>query len=132
MTESWPWKFRADVQRYSPQGQTILPASNGLPLTPPSSESFLLPAPLWSQIASSSCFLRAMHLLLISGSIITYFPIARLADFHVGHHDRFGFLALQVHAAHGGEKLEIMFPPSCEQAVLRGMEQVLVPTNSDI
>jgi hypothetical protein len=26
MTENWPWKFRADVQRYRPQGQTILAA----------------------------------------------------------------------------------------------------------
>jgi hypothetical protein len=31
----------------------------------------------------------------------------RLVDFHVG----LGFLALAGHAAHGGEKLEIMFPP---------------------
>ena len=36
------------------------------------------------------------------------------------------------HAAHGGEKLEIMFPPSCEQAVLRGLEHVLVPANNYI
>jgi hypothetical protein len=55
------------------------------------------------------------------GGIITFFPRVRLADFHVSHHDRFGVLALQVHAAHGGEKLEIIFPSEDERAVSRAM-----------
>lgn len=132
LAESWPWKFRADVQRYRPPGQTILAAVQW-PAVSAAFQRELSPA--------GALLVTDRELLLISegnasplhsGAIITHFPVARLADFHVGHQDRFGFLALQVHAAHGGEKLEIMFPPSCERAVLRGMEHVLVPANNYI
>jgi hypothetical protein len=58
------------------------------------------------------------------GAIITYFPSARLGDFHVSHHERFGVLALQAHARHGGEKLEIIFPADHEKAISKAMEQV--------
>jgi hypothetical protein len=130
MTESWPWKFRADVQRYRPPGQPILAAVQW-PAVNAAFQRELSPA--------GALLVTDSELVLISeedasplqsGAIITYFPVARLADFHVGHHGRFGFLALQVHAAHGGEKLEIMFPPGCEQVVSRGMEHVLVPANN--
>jgi hypothetical protein len=130
MTESWPWKFRADVQRYRAQGQTISAAVQW-PAVSAAFQRELAPA--------GALLVTDRELILISeadagpvhsGTIITYFPVARLADFHVGHHGRFGFLALQVHATHGGEKLEIMFPPSREQAILRGMEHVLVPVNN--
>jgi hypothetical protein len=59
------------------------------------------------------------------GGIVTFFPRVRLADFHVSHHERFGVLALQLHAAHGGEKLEIIFPFDEERAVSKAMERVL-------
>jgi len=129
MTESWPWKFRADVQRYRPPGQPILAAVQW-PAVNAAFHRELSPG--------GALLVTDRELVLISegnespvhsGAIITYFPVARLADFHVGHHGRFGFLALQVHAAHGGEKLETMFPPGCEQAVAKGMEHVLVPAN---
>jgi len=130
MTEDWPWKFRADVQRYRPPGQSILAAVQWPPVNA-AFQRVLSPA--------GALLVTDRELVLISegnaspfdsGASITYFPVVRLADFHVGHHGRFGFLALQVHAAHGGEKLEIMFPPGCEQAVSRGMEQVLVRANN--
>ena len=57
------------------------------------------------------------------GGIVTYFPLARLADFHVSHHERFGVLALQAHAAHDGDKLEIILPSHYESAVSKAMEQ---------
>jgi hypothetical protein len=57
------------------------------------------------------------------GGIITYFPLARLDGFHVGQQDRFGVLALHVHARHGGERLEILFPSDHEHAISRAMEQ---------
>ena len=57
------------------------------------------------------------------GGIITYFPLVRLADFHLSHHERFGVLALQVHATHGGEKLEIIFPSDHERAVSEVMDR---------
>jgi hypothetical protein len=61
------------------------------------------------------------------GGIITYFPIAQLRDFQLSRHDRFELLALQVHAMHGGEKLEIIFPADHEKAISEEMEQVFAP-----
>jgi hypothetical protein len=57
------------------------------------------------------------------GGIVTYFPLVRLDDFHVGHQDRFGVLALNAHARHGGERLEFLFPSDHEQAVSNAMER---------
>ena len=56
------------------------------------------------------------------GGIITYFPLARLDDFHVSRQDRFGVLALHVHASHGGERLEILFPSDHERPISEAME----------
>ena len=60
------------------------------------------------------------------GGIITYFPVVRLEDFHVGREQRFGVLELRVQARHGGEKCEIIFPADREKAVSKTMEQVLI------
>jgi hypothetical protein len=52
----------------------------------------------------------------------------RLVDFHVGHHDRFGFLALQDTPRMVAESWKSCFHPTCEQAVSKGMERVgLIP-----
>ncbi len=64
------------------------------------------------------------------GGIITFVPRVRLADFHVSHQEHFGVLALQVHTAHGGEKLEIIFPSDDEKAVSKTMEQVSLSRGS--
>jgi hypothetical protein len=64
------------------------------------------------------------------GDIITFIPLVRLAGFHVSRQERYGVLALQVHAAHGGEKLEIIFPSDDEKAVSKVMEQVLLAGDS--
>jgi hypothetical protein len=64
------------------------------------------------------------------GGNITFVPRVRLADFHVGHQERFGVLALHVHAANGGEKLDIIFPSEDEKAVSKAMEQVLLSPGS--
>ncbi len=62
----------------------------------------------------------------IFGGIITFVPRVRLKDFHVSHQGKFGVLTLQVQAAHGGEKLEISFPPDDEITVSKAMEQLLL------
>jgi hypothetical protein len=64
------------------------------------------------------------------GEIITFVPRVRLTDFQVIHRDHFGVLALEVHAAHGSEKLEILFPPDRQEAVAKAMEQVTLPRTS--
>jgi hypothetical protein len=60
------------------------------------------------------------------GAIVTYFPVVRLEDFHVGHEERFGVLELRVHARHGGETLHIIFPADRERAVSKAMEMVSI------
>ena len=60
---------------------------------------------------------------------ITFVPRLRIANFQVSHQER-GVLTLQLRASQGEEKLEITFPSDHEDAVRRGMEQVLPPRNS--
>jgi hypothetical protein len=61
------------------------------------------------------------------GENITVVPRVRLADFQVSHQEHFGVLALQVRSAHGGGKLEVLFPSGDEKAVSQVMEQALLP-----
>ena len=130
ISETWPLKFRTEAERYRPKGQRFLAATQ------------------WSAIfggfqrelaPAGALLLTDRELVLISeekasprqhigdlhefGGIITYFPLVRLADFHLSHHERFGVLALQVHATHGGEKLEIVFPSDHERAVSEVMDR---------
>jgi hypothetical protein len=57
------------------------------------------------------------------GENITIVPRVRLADFEVSHQEHFGVLALQVRSAHGGGKLEVIFPSGDEKAVSKAMAQ---------
>ena len=59
-----------------------------------------------------------------SGGTITYFLLVRLVDFHVAHQERFSIFSFEVHARHGGEKLEIIFPSGHEKSVSKAMQQV--------
>jgi len=56
--------------------------------------------------------------------IITFVPLVRLADFQVSHQEN-GVLALQLRGSQGEQKLEITFPSDHEDAVLKGMEQMM-------
>jgi hypothetical protein len=58
------------------------------------------------------------------GEIITYFPLNRLAQFSITRDERLSILVLEVHASHGSEQLEIMFPSEHELGVSKLMEQV--------
>ena len=60
---------------------------------------------------------------------ITFVPRIRLADFQVSHQQS-GVLTLQLRASQGEEKLEITFPSDHEDAVRKGMEQMLPPRNA--
>ena len=61
--------------------------------------------------------------------IITFVPRVRLEDFQVSHQES-GVLTLQLRASQGGEKLEITFPSDHENAVLKGMKQMMLSRNS--
>ena len=130
--ESWPTKFRAEAQRYRPEGLPLLAAIQW-PAIFGGYERKLCPA--------AALLITSRELVLISeeatsprrlggddytfGAIVTYFPVVRLEDFHVGYEERFGVLELRFHARHGGEKIEIIFPADRERAVSKAMEQVL-------
>jgi hypothetical protein len=127
--EGWPVKFRCEAERYWPKGQRLLTAIQW-PAIFDGFQRELAPAGVM--------LISERELVLISeekrsprrltgdrhefGGIITFFPRVRLADFHVSHHERFGVLALQAHAAHGGEKMEIVFPSDDEKTVSKAME----------
>jgi len=126
--KDWPFKFRNEVLRYLPKGQRLLAATQW-PTILGGFRRELAPAGV--------LLVTERELVLIAeekapdwylgdwakyGGIITYFPLAQLADFHVGRQDRFGVLAIHVHARHGGERLEVLFPPDHELAVSKAME----------
>jgi hypothetical protein len=56
------------------------------------------------------------------GYIATFFPLARLVGFGFRHHERFSILDLEMHASHGGERFEIVFPREQGQAVEQVVE----------
>jgi hypothetical protein len=134
LTEAWPIHLRNEAQRYRPKGQRLLAATQW-PAVIDGFRRELSPA--------CGILVTERELVLISeektsprrhagdlhrfGGIITYFPIAQLRDFQLSRHDRFEVLALQVHAMHGGEKLEIIFPADHEKAISEAMEQVFAP-----
>jgi hypothetical protein len=138
-SETWPIKFRTETERYRPKGQRLSAAIHW-PAIFDGFQRELAPA--------AALLVMEREIVLISeekqsprqhagdihgfGGIITYFPLARLADLHVSHHERFGVLALQVHAAHGGEKMEIIFPSDKEKTVSKAMEQAVLPTDPAI
>jgi len=139
MFEGWPMKVRNEAQRYWPRGQRFLaaiqwPAVFGGPqgeLAPAGAllitERELVVISEEKEFAAES---RAeapsvLEPKEIFGGIVTFVPRVRLRDFHVRHQENFGVLALQVHATHGGEKLEVNFPPDNEKAVSKAMEQML-------
>jgi hypothetical protein len=61
--------------------------------------------------------------------IITFVPRVRLADFQVSHQES-GVLTLRLRASQGEEKMEITFPSDHENAVLKGMEQMMLSRNT--
>ena len=61
---------------------------------------------------------------------VTFVPRIRLANFQVSHQEGLGVLTLMLQAAHGSEKLEILFPADNEKAVSKVMEQGLLGRSS--
>jgi hypothetical protein len=142
--EGWPMKIRNEAQRYWPRGLQFLAAiqwqavSGGThgQLAPAGAllaterelvviseeKEFLTERPPETPSADES---KA-----IFGGIITFIPRVRLKDFHVSHRESLGLLALQVRGAHGGEKLEVIFPTDIEKAVSNAMEQMALSPGS--
>jgi hypothetical protein len=130
---TWPLKFRLEAERYRPKGQCLTTATRWTCLkgelddTLCPSGALLITERELVFISEQKAFPR-QHVgdLHKFGGIITYFPLIRLSDFHINHHGHFGVLALLVHAAHGSEKLEIVFPSDREKAVQKTMQFALL------
>jgi hypothetical protein len=137
--EKWPMTFRLEAERYRPKGQRLLAATQWPSVT----------GGFERQLASAGALLvTERELVLISeekasprrhvgdlhafGGIITYFPLQRLADFHIARHGRFGILALQVLASHGGEKLEFIFPADRKKLVAKAMQSAVPDQGSNV
>jgi hypothetical protein len=135
MFEAWPMKIRNEAQRFSPKGQRFLaviqwPAIFGGDKRQLAPHGALLITErelvaISEDRDSSSESSSAEDLKEKFGGIITFVPRVRLADFHVSHQESFDVLALELHAAHGGQKLEFIFPSDQEKAVRKAMEQML-------
>jgi hypothetical protein len=132
---SWPEHFRHEAQRYQPKGQRLLAATQWpaviggfrRELSPAcvllvTEREFVLIA---EEKASPRQHAGDQHHF---GGIITYIPIAQLRDFRLSQYERFDVLAFHVHAVHGEEKLEIIFPVDHERAVSEVMKQVFAHT----
>ena len=144
MFEGWPMKVRNEAQRYWPRGQRFLaaiqwPAVFGGPqgeLAPAGAllitERELVVISEEKEFAAESRAEApsALEPKEIFGGIVTFVPRVRLKDFQVSHRESLGVLALQVRAAHGGEKLEVIFPSDNEKAVSKAMEQMLLSRGS--
>jgi hypothetical protein len=140
MFEAWPMKIRNEAQRYWPSGQRSVAAIHWAAIFD-GTQRQLAPA--------GALLITERELVLISdekesseepspeassaeepqessGGIITFVPRLRLAGFDVSRQEGFSVLALQARAAHGEEKLEIIFPSDDEEAVSKAMEQVLL------
>jgi hypothetical protein len=144
MFEGWPMKVRNEAQRYWPRGQQFLaaiqwPAVFGGPqgeLAPAGAllitERELVVISEEKEFAAESRAEApsALEPKEIFGGIVTFVPRVRLKDFRVSHQESFGVLALQLRAAHGGEKLEVMFPSDNEKAISQAMDQMLLSRGS--
>ena len=131
--DDWPCRFRMEAERYWPRGQRLLAAVQ------------------WPAVvggfrrelsAAGALLVTERELVVISeqkhsprrlsgdyhefGGLVTYFPLMRLADFKIRTQEYFSVLALEVHAAHGGESLEILFPSGFERHVAKAMESILI------
>src|SRR5207302_11040792 len=129
LLDGWPAEFRNAALRYLPNDRYLVsairwPASfDGFKreLTP--AGALLLTARELALIVEKPLPWMRLREQQTLGVIVTYFPLIRLARFNISQHERFSILELEMHASHGGEKLEIVFPPEYEQAVLKLMQQ---------
>jgi hypothetical protein len=129
---TWPLKFQNTLANHIPGEDEIL-AATYWPSVTSGFQRELAPAAaliatnrdlLLISDESASFWARAKDATKL-GSIFTYFPLARLGEFHFSNHERLGHLDLGMHAIHGGEKLHVLFPAECESAVRKVIERAM-------
>ena len=136
MFQAWPMKIRNEAHRFSPRGQRFLAAVQwpaifgGADRQPAPAGALLITerelVVISEEKSASAESSSAEELKEKFGGTITFVPRVGLTDFHVSHQESFDVLALELHAAHGGQKLEIIFPSDEEKAIRKAMEQMLL------
>jgi hypothetical protein len=145
MFQAWPMKIRNEAHRFSPRGQRFLAAVQwpaifgGADRQPAPAGALLITerelVVISEEKSASAKSSSAEELKEKFGGTITFVPRVRLTDFHVSHQENFDVLALELRAAHGEKKLEIIFSSDNERAVRKAMEEMLLsqgPTNQTI
>jgi hypothetical protein len=124
--EGWPLRFRNAVPESIPHGHRLLGAAQW-----PAVEGGF-----GRELAPAAALLATnREVVLISeeqswgsgreskyGTIVTHFPLVRLARHELHPHARFMILDLEMHASHGGGKLQIIIPTGWAERVSRVME----------
>lgn len=135
MLEGWPMKIRNEAERFSPKGQRLLgavqwPAVFGAQKNQLAPHGALLIAErelvaISEEKEPSPEAFASKGPMEEFGGIFTFVPRVRITDFHVSHQEGIDVLALELQAAHGGQRLEFMFASEEEMAVRKAMEQML-------
>ena len=131
----WPLKFHNDIPKVIPPGRQLLSAV-AWPAVNAGFRRELAPAAALAVTETEIILVAdppAGHMFVPQednkyGRVVTYFPLARLAQHRIVHHEQFSLLELEVHASHGEEKLQIIFPASHESQVSDLMDHALSAT----
>lgn len=120
-TEEWSSQLHNAIQKSIPNGQRLLDAARW-PAMHGRFGSDLAPG--------AALLLTDRELILIAitstyGFTVTHFPLIRLAKYQLQPHPRFMALDLEMHAWHGGEILQILFPTTHVETVSRVMAHVI-------
>jgi hypothetical protein len=126
LVNGWPMKYRLEAKRCQPAGQSLIAATRWNPVTTgferklsPAGALLVTARTMVSILDQEPAVQQWPDSVRKFGGIITYLPIARLSDFEISHHGRFGMLELRLQAPHGHEQLEYLFPSDCGKAVTK-------------
>ena len=129
---TWPLKYRLEAERYRPKGQRLITATRWTSVDSerngalcPSGALLITEGELLAISEQKALPRRHPGDLHKFGGIITYCPLIRLSDFHIGRHGHFSVLTLLTHAPHASDKLKIVFPSDREKAVFKTMQCAL-------
>ena len=135
-SSDWPLKFKNDILKVIPHGRQLLAAA-AWPAVNAGFRRELAPAAALAVTETEMILVSdppAGHWFVAQednkyGRVVTYFPLARLGQHRIVHHEQFGVLELEVRASHGGEKLQIIFPSSHESEVSDLMDLTFTATH---
>jgi hypothetical protein len=133
--EAWPHKFRNLGWDFLPPGSSLLDALHWPTILGrfqlelgPALALFLTDRHIvcLAEERSRSWFVKRDH--INHGVIVTYFPRSRVSGFRIEKRNRFHVLELQASGAHGSQRLQIRFPPECQER-LAGLVSKAAPNS---